>query len=208
MFDTNLVSFETSIKEIGNTIETEGYAVSDVDFYVNLWDSSVITSTVLIQCDTGSNVLKQIFINRTNGIPREGIIIDCSGNIDTIDYLVSTVRATASDVFRFPKIYDDSITIVTYKSLIFNIIDLNDGNVIFEENVEPVSQGDDTTTIIYSPDGQGIKIKSIGHNLFGTNDDTHKTISFGSIPAGVYFFNFFDEDGNIIFSKTIIKKEA
>jgi hypothetical protein len=205
--DTNTTNFRTLMIGMGNTVESEGYAVSDVDFYINGYDSSLVTSTELIQCSPSSNVYKQIFINRTNGIPREGIVVDCSGNVDTVAYLTSTLRATALDAYRFPKIYDDSLTLVTYKPLIFNIIDLNDGSIVFEENITPQQQRTTHTATIYSPDGQGLRITSMGNNVFGINDDIPNIVYFGSVPAGAYFFNFFDEDGNIMYSKTIIKKD-
>ena len=59
------------------------------DFDRGIMSVNSIT-TELIECSPSSNVYNRIDIHRNYGVPRFGIVWDCSQNVDTVWYIPNT----------------------------------------------------------------------------------------------------------------------
>lgn len=164
------------------------------DGYIRWWGQQHKITTELMPCSPTSNVYTKIEIHRNYGIPRFGIITDCTQNLDTVWYLPNNLVRSKVGINR-PTTTDTSIT-VFWKDAAFTlkVIDVMTGNVVLNETRtgQPASLfGETIYSVPLSDTINGPITKTIEFPSGGftpkTDSNPGATISLANLPDGIYF---------------------
>lgn len=178
------------------------------------WKESQVT-TELIECCLTSNVYTKIDIHREYGVPRYGIVTDCSSKIiDTVWYIPNNFIRSESGI-NTPKVTDTSIIIWWGKNqFTFKIMNILTGEVILNEThmgqssnlfsngflEMPLRETADTNSTIVTTISFDEPFFPRKYNNIGT------TINYNGLSDGLYWIYIVNENNEIVWMITIRKE--
>ena len=186
--------------------------LKQLDDFQNYWGFDEKITTELIECNPSSNVYTKINIYRNYGVPRYGVITDCSQNVDTVWYIPSVYDRSISGGINAPKMTDTSLTVWWAGSyFIVNIMDVLTGDVVLKETHSgqaPSLFGETITTFQYLDSNVvgGISTVDFGGGFQPKNSSNPgTTIDYSYLPDGLYWIYIVDRNNIIWYMKTIRK---
>lgn len=168
-------------------------------------------TTELVPCSPTSNIYTRIDIHRNYGIPRFGIITDCTSQIlDTVWY-VPNVFGRFNGVISPPEETATSITVFWEETLFsVKIMNILTGEIVLDETHSGQASGlfaslGTNVLVPVDPDLPEITFPG-GTPSVKTSDNPGTTIDFSDIPDGLYFLYIVDVGNSTIpYMKTIRK---
>jgi len=175
-----------------------------LDDYARSKFMETVVTTELIECSSSSNVYT-ININRNYGVPRFGVITDCSQNVDTVWYMPNNITGSTSGGINTPLVTNADIT-VWWKEGTFNvkIMDVLTGNVVLDTASigQQANEFDNKIDSIQLADSTTIAFDNL---IPKKTTNPGVTINYSYLPNGLYWVYIIDGNNVIWYMNTIRK---